>query len=146
MNKPVIYLAGPANSPVWVGLRAKLMDEFGEQFDFIDPLNHPARPTEEMGAEWLVTQELKWLDDCDGVIAFMPYPSVGTMGEIVNAYQRGMPSLILSDNPTMLAHPWLVYYSWKGGMHTTEHLFEEGIRIEFDNMEGRFTVIKKVEE
>lgn len=47
----------------------------------------------------LVDRDMELLRSCDGLVAYLPRPSCGTMVEIVRAYERDLPIVVVSESP-----------------------------------------------
>lgn len=47
----------------------------------------------------LVERDLELLRSCDGLLAYLPRPSCGTMVEILRASEEGLPVVLVSESP-----------------------------------------------
>jgi nucleoside 2-deoxyribosyltransferase len=56
----------------------------------------------------IVLLDLKLIDECDSILAYVPYPTIGTSMEIQRAYDTKKTIYIISNNTT---HPWLINHA-----------------------------------
>lgn len=79
------------------------------------------REEEGWTGEKIVKTDLKKIRECDGLIAYIESPSIGTAMEIFyNSFHLERPTYSIIENEELKCHPWL------------EHLTQE---VELDNLE-----------
>ena len=116
-----IYLCGPINGCTdeecndW---RQMVSRVFSEK---IDPMRRDYRGKELESVNEIVQLDKIDVDKCDIVLANCPKPSVGTSMEILYAWERNKPVLVVvpKDGPIS---PWLRYHSTK-----ILHSFDEAV-------------------
>lgn len=116
-----IYLSGPiagCTDAECMDWRNDLKRWFAHH-EFLDPMSRDNRGRD----IWEIFQEIvdadkADIDNSDLVIAYVPFPSVGTSMEIMYARERGTPVYIIAPNkekisPWHLAHATMLYDSFK---------------------------------
>lgn len=107
---PLIYLAGPIN-----GCTDQEATSWRQQVKSIhphclDPMDRDYRGKESENVATIVEGDKADIDKCDGMLVFFEKPSVGTSMEVLYAYERGTPVVIVNVSGKPLS-PWLVYHS-----------------------------------
>lgn len=65
-----------------------------------DPDLVPEHATADL-VEAVVKRDFELVETTDGVLAYLPTPSCGTMAEIVHAKQAGLPVVVVSEQPPL---------------------------------------------
>ncbi len=80
----------------------------GDEVVTKDGVNSKYSPNE------IMHRDLNDIDNCDIVVAFMDYPSIGTSMEILYArYIRHVPVVVVSRSPRVFYHPWIMSLATK---------------------------------
>jgi len=130
MSKPVIYLAGPvaAYDDGGAKWRDRIIDEFGDRFEFRNPLDKYNVPVEDLtivdgagssadsvvSVTELVETDKELLQESDGVlVGYSDVQSVGTPMEVMWAFERDMPVAVWTRDATALddLSPWYRYHA-----------------------------------
>lgn len=95
MKKPVCYLAGPMSGRKDLGnsYRKPLTKALSKHFKVICPRD--VELEYKIGVEASIFQDLKIVENVDVVVAYVPEYSCGTMAEVVYAYLKGVPVLLI---------------------------------------------------
>jgi nucleoside 2-deoxyribosyltransferase len=128
--KFTIYLAGYSNNTEY---RKIAMEKYGDQIDLIDPMcitwdDVNSNVCKNVSNLWLVKRDKKLIDQCDILVAnieYLPYGEImiGTLMEIMYAYDHGIPIFLISSENKILNNAWLTAH-YKYGFKTIEECFE----------------------
>lgn len=105
-----IYLAGPINGCTdaeandWRSAVKKLHG------DVLDPMARDYRGKETEAVNAIVEGDKADIDACDGVLVWFERPSVGTSMEVLYAWERGKPVVVVNRSGKP-ASPWLTYHA-----------------------------------
>lgn len=120
-RRPTIYLAGPisgcndAQRHAW---RNEIKQEYGHEFDFIDPTDFLVP---EDGSEFaLVEADAKHIRKADAVLANMWRESIGTAIGVVHAHSQG--KIVVVCDPNLIGNRTLSFYA-----DTTERTLSDAI-------------------
>jgi len=128
--KFTIYLAGYSNDREY---RKEVIDKYGQLIDFIDPMcitwqdvNENVNPN--VSDIWLIKRDKKLIDSCDIMVAkieYLPYGEIqiGTIMEIMYAFDHGIPVFLISSEPKILNNAWLKFH-YKKGFGSIDECFE----------------------
>lgn len=107
-----VYLAGPINGTTDAQMRDWREDLKARMpaAEFVDPTVRDYRGTEDMNVAAIVEGDKDDIDTCEAVVAYAPFPSVGTSMEVLYAWQQGRRVLIFAP-PGAAVSPWLRYHS-----------------------------------
>jgi nucleoside 2-deoxyribosyltransferase len=105
-----IYLAGPINGCTDEqanGWRSRVK---ALHADCLDPMSRDYRGKESDSVAEIVEGDKSDIDQCDAVLVYFERPSVGTSMEVLYAWERKKPVIVIdhSDKPIS---PWLKYHS-----------------------------------
>lgn len=116
MNMKPIYLCGPIHGRsdeacnLWRQRATQLW-----QGEVLDPMRRDARHRmKEPGvAAEIVEADKNDIDNCSGLLVFFDNPSVGTSMEILYAWQKGLPIVVINDSglPENQLSLWLRYHA-----------------------------------
>jgi nucleoside 2-deoxyribosyltransferase len=125
-----IYLAGFSKD---LEYRKFAIKYYGNLFELVDPMcitwddvnNNVNKNVTDI---WLIKRDKKLIDDCDILVARIEYlPTgeimVGTIMEIMYAYDHGIPVFLISSEDKILNNAWLKFH-YKKGFKTVEECFE----------------------
>ena len=122
MENTKLYLCGPIN-----GCTDSECSDWREEVkqDFplsLDPMRRDYRGADlsDLAAE-IVAFDKEDIRACDAVLAYCPYPSVGTSMEIFYAHSIGKPVHLVVPSISK-ASPWLTHHSVTGDESITEAL------------------------
>lgn len=110
MLRMKIYLAGPINGCTdaeandWRSAVKKLHG------DVLDPMARDYRGKETEAVNAIVEGDKADIDACDGVLVWFERPSVGTSMEVLHAWERGKPVVVVNRSGKP-ASPWLTYHA-----------------------------------
>jgi len=107
---PKIYLAGPIN-----GCTDSECNDWRTEIkrlhaNCLDPMARDYRGREQENCEGIVRGDKEDINACDVVIVWYERPSVGTSMEVLYAWERGKPVIIIDRSGKPLS-PWLAYHS-----------------------------------
>jgi nucleoside 2-deoxyribosyltransferase len=107
-----VYLAGPINNTTDAQMHGWRDDLNGRmpRVEFVDPTVRDYRGTEDLNVAAIVENDKDDIDTCEVVVAYCPFPSVGTSMEVLYAWQQGKRVLIFAP-PNAPVSPWLRYHS-----------------------------------
>src|SRR5438105_2818876 len=105
-----IYLAGPINACSDSEANDWRTEFKSVHSDCLDPMIRDYRGVEEMKFREIVENDKSDIDSCDTIVVWFERPSVGTSMEILYAWERGKP-IILIDRSNAPLSPWLRYHS-----------------------------------
>jgi nucleoside 2-deoxyribosyltransferase len=106
-----IYLAGPINGCTdaeandW---RSRVKELHG---NVLDPMARDYRGKEAEAVGEIVEGDKADIDACDGVLVWFERPSVGTSIEVLYAWERNKPVVIVNKTGKPIS-PWLAYHSF----------------------------------
>ncbi len=109
-----IYLAGPINGCTdeqakgWRETAAVLFVMDG--WAILDPMARDYRGKENEAVNEIVEGDKADIDACDGVLVWFERPSVGTSMEVLYAWERGIPVVVVNRSGKP-ASPWLTYHA-----------------------------------
>lgn len=111
-RRPTVYLCGGINARLDAECRDWRESAKGGLLAHIrDPMDRDYRGRElEPGiADEIVTNDKQDIDECDALLVYYDKPSVGTSMEILYAWERKRPIVLVdvSDKPLS---PWLIYH------------------------------------
>lgn len=107
----LLYLAGPINNCTdeeckdW---REFVKQQVGEE-NTLDPMRRDYRGREMDCAEEIVEGDKIDIDNCTHMLVQYDKPSVGTSMEVLYAWERKIPVVVVASSETRLS-PWLVYH------------------------------------
>lgn len=132
MSEPKIYLAGPVRKLPDGGAqwRDKIVDEFGEYFDFINPLDKYNVPEENLtvvsdpndpineyddavSVPEIVEGDKEMLRESDGIfVGYFDVQSIGTPMEVMWGYERDYPICLCIMDGTVKDNlsPWYRFH------------------------------------
>ncbi|MFA6043390.1 MAG: nucleoside 2-deoxyribosyltransferase [Phycisphaerales bacterium] len=105
-----VYLCGPINGCTdaqCIDWREEAKKEFP---DAIDPMRRDYRGKEAAWVQDLVHQDKRDVAACDVVLAYCPFPSVGTSMEVLLGWQLGKTVVAVVPD-TERVSPWLCYHA-----------------------------------
>jgi nucleoside 2-deoxyribosyltransferase len=109
-----IYLAGPifgrvdSQCRVW---REWFIENSG--FDCLNPMCRDYRGMEDANVSEIVELDKKDIDSCDVIVVMYDKPSVGTSMEVLYAWERKKPVIVINNSDQLTLSPWLVYHAAK---------------------------------
>jgi nucleoside 2-deoxyribosyltransferase len=108
-----IYLSGRISGCTDIearGWREEVKAEYGDQYEFLDPMDRDFRLIEhEPGvAKIIVEGDKQDINASDVVLVYYVQPSVGTAMEVIFAWYLGKPVIIVTRQSLS---PWMVYHS-----------------------------------
>lgn len=107
-----VYLAGPINGRSdaecndWRAEAKRLL----AKHDILDPMARDYRGVEDINVSDIVEGDKADIDSCDAILAHCDTPSVGTSMEILYAWDRGKPVVVVVPQGARVS-PWLRYHS-----------------------------------
>jgi nucleoside 2-deoxyribosyltransferase len=107
-----VYLAGPINgcsNEECKNWREYLKSELGEEHT-LDPMRRDYRGIEMESVNEIVEDDKADIDNSTHLIVNYDRPSVGTSMEILYAWERKLPVIVVTSKDIRLS-PWLVYHS-----------------------------------
>jgi len=130
MSKPAIYLAGPvaALEDGGAGWRDRVTEEFGDEFELLNPLSKYNVPADELevvdgvsgagahtvGTHEIVEDDKRLLRHADGIlVGYERVHSIGTPMEVMWASERDLPVAIWVRDETDFEDlsPWYRYHA-----------------------------------
>lgn len=105
-----IYLAGPINGCTdaeandWRTAVKKIHP------DCLDPMARDYRGKEAESVNAIVEGDKADIDQCDAVLVYFEKPSVGTAMEVLYAWERKTPVVVINRSGKPVS-PWLVYHA-----------------------------------
>jgi len=148
-SKPIVYLAGPvaAYQDGGAAWRDRIIDEFGDQFEFRNPLDKYNVPVEDLtivdgagttkddvvSVTELVEADKALLEESDGVlVGYSAVQSVGTPMEVMWAYERDMPVAVWLRDDTGYDElsPWYRYHASAVANEVESALWHSGRHVE----------------
>jgi nucleoside 2-deoxyribosyltransferase len=106
------YLAGPifgcddSEAKDW---RNYIIQKWGSDIYFLDPMRRDYRGLEGDYEREIVVLDKIDIDISDVVIVYYEQPSVGTSMEVLYAWERNVPVVIVTTQAKL--SPWLMYHS-----------------------------------
>ena len=125
MSEVAIYLGGPINGctddecMTW----RETLKGAAPHVTWVDPMARDYRGREADDYQEIVEGDKADIDRCDAMIVNYVKPSVGTSMEILYAWQRGIPVVVVAA-PDAVISPWLRYHSRRIVASLTEALSE----------------------
>lgn len=107
-----VYLAGPilgCSDAEAIDWREEAKREL-VGLDFLDPMVRDYRGREAEAFAEIVEGDKDDIDTSDVMLAMCPRPSVGTSMEVLYAWQRAMPVVVVAP-PGAPVSPWLRYHA-----------------------------------
>ena len=77
---------------------------------YVDPMKRDYRGKELTDYREIVDMDKRDVQSCDVVVAMYVKPSVGTSMEILFAWERSIPVILINESDKPLS-PWLIYHS-----------------------------------
>jgi nucleoside 2-deoxyribosyltransferase len=124
-----VYLAGWSND---VNYRKEAIEKYGNLFDFVDPMcitweEVNQNVNKNVNEIWLVKRDKKLIDSCEILVAHLEYLQygeimIGTLMEIMYAYDHGIPIFLISSEDKILNNAWLRFH-YKKGFKNVEECF-----------------------
>jgi nucleoside 2-deoxyribosyltransferase len=105
-----IYLAGPINGCTDSEATSWRYAVKQLHSDVLDPMVRDYRGRESDNIKEIVEGDKADIDSCDGMIVWFERPSVGTSMEVLYAYDRGIPVVVINRSFAAIS-PWLLYHS-----------------------------------
>ncbi len=105
-----LYLAGPINgcsddeANGWRS-KVKLLHP-----NVLDPMSRDYRGKEAENCASIVEGDKRDIDSCDALLVYFEKPSVGTSMEVLYAWERQKPVILIDYSGRPLS-PWLLYHS-----------------------------------
>lgn len=105
-----IYLAGPIN-----GCSDSEANDWRSAFkklhsNVLDPMARDYRGKEAENVAGIVEGDKSDIDACDAVLVWFERPSVGTSMEVLYAWERKKPVVVVNKSGKPIS-PWLAYHS-----------------------------------
>jgi nucleoside 2-deoxyribosyltransferase len=104
-----LYLAGPINGCTDEEANGWRTEVKKLHPDVLDPMARDFRGVEGNHTALIVEGDKKDIDECDGVIVWFEKPTVGTSMEILYAWERRKPVVLINRSDRPLS-PWLTYH------------------------------------
>ena len=107
-----VYLCGPINGrsdddcTVW---REQAKTLLGAD-NCLDPMRRDYRGREQACVDEIVELDKVDVDGADFLLVYFDKPSVGTSMEVLYAWERGIPVIVVNQSDRPLS-PWLIYHS-----------------------------------
>lgn len=107
----LVYLAGPINgcsdaeAHEWRAAASRILGG-----RVLDPMARDYRGSEDTNVRDIVEGDKADIDACAAVLAYCPRPSVGTSMEVLYAYERGIPVVVVVPEGASVS-PWLRYHA-----------------------------------
>lgn len=105
-----IYLAGPINGCTDAEANGWRSEAKRLHSDVLDPMARDYRGKESENVESIVEGDKADIMACDGILVYFEKPSVGTSMEVLFAWERNKPVVVVNRSGKPPS-PWLVYHS-----------------------------------
>jgi nucleoside 2-deoxyribosyltransferase len=109
-----VYLAGPI-----FGRIDSQCKDWREWFiansgvECLNPMCRDYRGMENANVAQIVELDKQDIDECEVVLVMYDKPSVGTSMEVIYAWERKKPVIVINNSDQLTLSPWLVYHSKK---------------------------------
>lgn len=107
-----VYLCGPINGRTDSDCKDWRDYAKSKLADTLDPMarDYRGRELEPGIAREIVENDKLDIDACGALLVYYDKPSVGTSMEVLYAWQRGIPVIVVDASDKPLS-PWLIYHS-----------------------------------
>lgn len=125
-----IYLAGYSKD---LEYRKIVKEKYDDKFIINDPMNYTFDEIyksigKTLSDIFIIRKDKKLIEDSDLLIAKIEYlPTgqmmIGTLMEIMYAYEKGVPVFVISSNESILENPWIKFHCL-GRFYNIDECFE----------------------